>query len=55
MSAKKFEVIRTTPRRDGSYLVMLRQGGSASWNGPGELREGERVLVIDGKVVRQSR
>jgi len=50
--SKKFEVMKTVQRRDGSFLVMLRNGGSASWNGPGELEEGERVLVVDGKIVR---
>lgn len=50
--AQKFEVLKTTPRRDGSVLVMLRKGGSATWNGPGDLDEGERVLVVDGKIVR---
>ena len=53
--AQKFEVLKTTPRRDGSTLVALRKGGSAVWNGPGELEEGERVLVIDGVVVRTTR
>jgi hypothetical protein len=52
MNAKTYEVLKTTPRRDGSTLVMLRAGGSATWNGPGDLREGERVHVVDGKVVR---
>lgn len=54
-AAQKFEVLKTTPRRDGSTLVMLRKGGSAVWNGPGDLEEGERVLVVDGKVMRQTR
>lgn len=55
MTAQKFEVLKTTPRRDGSTLVMLRKGGSAIWDGPGDLQEGERVLVADGKVVRAPR
>lgn len=55
-NAKKFAVLKTTPRRDKSWLVMLRAGGSASWNGPGDPpSEGEWVHVVDGQVVRQTR
>jgi hypothetical protein len=50
--AQKFNVLKTTKRRDGSVLAMFHNGGSAVWTGPGELEEGERVLVVDGKVVR---
>lgn len=44
-----FQVIKTTPRRDGKYLIMLLKGGSAISDVQVEV--GKRVIVRDGVVV----
>lgn len=45
----KFTVIKCVQRRDGSFLIMLQNGGSAVSDV--EIDIGRRVSVRDGRVV----
>ena len=47
--AERFTVLKCVPRRDGSFLVMLLKGGSASSDV--EIPEGKTVRVRDGRVL----
>lgn len=45
----RYTVLKCVPRRDGTFLVMLLRGGSASSDT--SISEGKTVRVRDGKVV----